>query len=147
MPLLLHAAAESQAALAQADLGMASASGSCQHYPGEHAEQSAQRWQQLVDAISAYKHQDSSLTEALRRTGFMATLSELVCLTALKGAAVHNSLLPPATLPSPCTFFSFCHLQGLTTRISHCLGHTQRWWHTQAFTAVCLSAFWQLETC
>ena len=93
LPLLLHAAAESQAALAQADMAMASASGpSCQHHPGQHAEQSAQQWQQLVDAISADEHRDSSLIEALRRTGFMATLSELVCLTALKGAAVHGSM-------------------------------------------------------
>ncbi len=99
LPLLLHAAADSQAALAQADMGMASASGpSCQHHRVDHAEQSAQRWQQLVDAISADQQQDPSLIEALQRTGFMATLSELVCLTALKGAAVQGSVLPPATL-------------------------------------------------
>ena len=105
LPLLLHAAAESQAALAQADMCMALASGpSCQHHPGEHAEQSAQLWQQLADAISADELQDSSSSEALRRTGFMATLSELVCLTALKGAAVPRSpALTPAALPSPCT--------------------------------------------
>ena len=128
-------------------MGMASASDpSCQHHPEEHAEQSAQRWQQLVDAISADEHQTSRINEALRRTGFMATLSELVCLTALQGSSLLLSS-PPYSIIAMRIKLSFCPLQDLTARITLCLGHTQRWWHPQASRDACLSASWQLGAC
>ena len=129
-------------------MGMALALGSsCQHQSGEHAEQSAQRWQQLADAISADERLDSSLLEALRRTGFMATLSELVCLTALKGSCSLLSSTPCVTIIAVRMIFSFCTLQGLIARITLCSEHMQRWWHPQAYRDACLSASWQLRAC